>query len=63
MLDYLEQLGRFLRLLIPSNMFHGRDAEDQIVFLLREKVRNILVDDARTDFIFVHDIMVNGKIV
>lgn len=63
MIDCLQQFDWFLWLFVPSDMLQGRDADDQIVFVLRNKLDDIPIDDAGADLIFVDDLMMNGKIV
>ena len=41
------KFGGFLRLLIPSDMFKRRDADNEIVFPGRHKLDDVLIDDPR----------------
>ncbi len=46
MIDRLQQFAWFLWLFVPPDMLQGRDADNQIVFVLRDKLDDILIDDA-----------------
>lgn len=58
-----EKFVRFTRMFIPPDMLQGRDADDQIVLLLRGKLDDVLAHNTRSDFVLVDDVMVNRIIV
>ena len=63
MVDGVEEFGGLLWLLVPPDMLQCGDADDEVIFLGRGKLYDILIDHAWADFVLVDDIVGNREIV
>ena len=63
MLNGSKKFARLTRMFIPSDMLQGGDADDQIIFLLRDKLDDVPADNTRSDLVLVDDVMANRTIV